>query len=257
MNAALPVLWADWPAPATVRACTTLRYGAGVSAAPFDTFNLGRRNGDAPLAVAHNRAQLRDGLCLPGEPRWLRQVHGIDVLRADAAADARQDDEPQADAAITSTPRTVLAVLTADCLPVVFAAVRGDEIAVAHAGWRGLAAGILEATLHALRTPPQHLLAWLGPAAGPDAYEVGDEVCDAFVTIRPQAADAFVATRPGHWRMDLYALARQRLVAAGMRGDAIHGGGQCTISEPQRFFSHRRDGASGRIATLAWLETRD
>ena len=158
----------------------------------------------------------------------------------------------QADAAITASPGVVLAILTADCLPVVFAAHDGCEIAVAHAGWRGLAAGMLEATVAAMRTPASALMAWLGPAAGPDAYEVGVEVFDAFVSRDRAAEAAFLPTRPGHWNVDLYALARRRLAAAGVT--QVHGGGLCTISDPQRFFSHRRDGRGGRIATLAWMQ---
>lgn len=240
-------LWANWPAPATVRACTTLRYGAGISPAPFDTLNLGLRNGDDATNALRNREILRERLRLPSAPRWLRQVHGVEVVRDPGM------DEPQADAAVTSQANTVLTVLTADCLPVVFASKEGDEIAVAHAGWRGLAAGVLEATLQAMRTPPQDVLAWLGPAAGPNAYEIGTEVRDAFVTNNAQAAEAFVDTRPGHWHVDLYALARQRLIAGSMHLDAIYGGDRCTISESHAFFSHRRDTVSGRIATLVWL----
>jgi hypothetical protein len=146
----------------------------------------------------------------------------------------------------------VLAILTADCLPVVFAADDGSEVAAVHAGWRGLAAGVLEATLAAMRTPPARVLAWLGPAAGPQAYEIGAEVFDAFVARDPRADIAFVATRPGHWRVDLYALARMRLAVAGVAD--VHGGGLCTISDPQRFFSHRRDQRTGRMATLVWFE---
>ena len=160
----------------------------------------------------------------------------------------------QADAAITASPGVVLAILTADCLPVVFAAHDGCEIAVAHAGWRGLAAGMLEATVAAMRTPASALMAWLGPAAGPDAYEVGVEVFDAFVSRDRAAEAAFLPTRPGHWNVDLFRLARMRLAAAGIADGHVHGGGLCTISDPQRFFSHRRDGRGGRIATLAWMQ---
>jgi YfiH family protein len=236
---------ADWPAPPGVVAFTTLRHGAGVSQPPFDSFNLGSRAGDEPDAVTGNRAHLRASFGLPGAPRWLRQVHGTTV------AVEPGEDEPEADAAVTRTPGTVLAILTADCLPVVFAADDGSGIAAAHAGWRGLAAGVLEATVSAMDAPPARILAWLGPAAGAQAYEVGDDVRDAFVARDPDAARAFVATRPGHWHVDLYALARQRLAACGV--ERVHGGGLCTISDPARFFSHRRDRRSGRMATLAWL----
>jgi YfiH family protein len=236
---------ADWPAPPGVRALTTTRHGMGVSRPPFDAFNLGARCGDDPEAVTKNRRQLDDALLLPSPPRWLRQVHGIGVACEPGF------DEPEADASVTSTPGTVLAILTADCLPVVFAARDGTEIGAAHAGWRGLCAGVLEATVAAMETPAQHLLAWLGPAAGPRAYEIGEEVFDAFVSGDAGAAEAFVPTRPGHWKVDLHALARRRLEAVGI--NAVHGGGLCTMSDPARFFSHRRDQRSGRIATLAWI----
>lgn len=242
MTAFLP---ADWPAPPGVRALTTLRHGLGGSQSPFDTFNLGSRCGDGVVVVTENRRQLEAALALPSPPRWLRQVHGM------AVAVEPGDDEPEADAAVTATPGTVLAILTADCLPVVLAAKDGGEIAAAHAGWRGLCTGVLESTVGAMRTPPDQLVAWLGPAAGPQAYEIGTEVFEAFTARDGRARMAFVPTRPGHWRVDLYMLARQRLLDAGMTD--VHGGGLCTISDPSRFFSHRRDGRSGRIATLAWI----
>lgn len=244
-------LHADWPAPPGVRALTTLRFGLGVSLPPFDRFNLGNRCGDAAEAVAENRRQLEAALQLPSPPRWLRQVHGIEVVRFGGQADAV---EPDADAAVTSAPGTVLAILTADCLPVVLAADDGSEIAAAHAGWRGLCAGVLEATVASMRTPPQRLRAWLGPEAGPQAYEIGEEVFAAFTARDGRAHLAFLPTRPGHWKVDLSMLARQRLLDAGVT--AVHGGEHCTISAPQQFFSHRRDGRSGRIATLAWMQPR-
>ena len=245
-------LQADWPAPPGVRALTTTRHGLGVSQAPFDALNLGARCGDAAEAVAENRRQLAEALHLPSPPRWLRQVHGIDAVR-DPGAVERIDDEPAADAAVTATQGVVLAILTADCLPVVFAAKDGSEIAAAHAGWRGLANGVLEATVAAMRTPAEHLVAWLGPAAGPRAYEIDAPVRDAFLAHDAGADAAFVSTRDGHWRVDLYALARMGLGAAGLSATDIHGGGLCTISDPQRFFSHRRDQRTGRLATLAWI----
>lgn len=273
---------ADWPAPPGVRALTTTRHGLGVSQAPFDAFNLGSRCGDDAEAVMENRRQLEAALQLPSPPRWLRQVHGIDVVRFEtpppakagggrvgvALADVDEKGtppqpspafagegaglEPEADASVTATPGTVLAILTADCLPVVLAAKDGGEIGVAHAGWRGLCAGVLEATVAAMQTPADHLIAWLGPAAGPQAYEIGEEVFDAFVSGDAGAFAAFASTRPGHWKVDLHALARRRLAAVGVTD--VHDGGLCTISDPSRFFSHRRDGRSGRIATLAWIE---
>ena len=253
---------ADWPAPPGVHALTTLRHGMGVSQAPFDSFNLGLRNGDDPDAAMENRRRLEAALDLPSPPRWLRQVHGTNVFLLPARgekvpkADEGQESEPEADAAATSVPGNVLAVLTADCLPVVFAAKDGSEVAVAHAGWRGLVAGVLEATVAAMTTAPENIVAWLGPAAGPDAYEIGAEVFDAFALCDPRAETAFVPTTPGHWRVDLYALAKQRLADVGVVD--VHGGGLCTISDPVRFFSHRRStldgsGRAGRMATLAWI----
>jgi len=241
-SGALPADLAGVPG---VVAFTTLRHGVGVSQPPFDDFNLGSRCGDDADAVRRNRVALVEHFALPAPPRWLRQVHGR------AVAIEPGDEEPEADAAVTRTPGVMLAILTADCLPVVLTARDGSEVAVAHAGWRGLAGGVLEATLAAMTTPPGDVVAWLGPAAGPDAYEIGRDVFDAFVPGQPQAEGAFAATRPGHWRVDLYALARQRLLAAGL--GSVRGGGLCTISDKERFFSHRRDQRSGRMATIAWL----
>jgi hypothetical protein len=247
-------LHADWPAPPGVHGGVTLRRGAGRSQAPFDTFNLGNRHaaeGDDPSVVDANRAELVERLGLPSAPRWLRQVHGTRVvhLHADDGAGA----EPEADAAVTSDPGVVVAILTADCLPVLFAARDGSEVAGAHAGWRGLADGVLEATLAAMRASPGDVVAWLGPAAGPAEYEVGVDVYDAFVSKDWSCGSAFTVTRPHHWRVDLYALARRRLELAGMAPSAIHGGGLSTIAEPARFFSHRRDRRSGRMASLVWM----
>jgi len=250
MTRAASTAWldADWPAPRGVRALTTLRYGLGSSKAPFDALNLGLRCGDETATVIDNRHQLAAALGLPSAPRWLRQVHGIDVAIEPGI------DEPEADASVTSTPDMVLAILTADCLPVVFSAKDGSEVAAAHAGWRGLADGVLEATVAAMGTPAEGIVAWLGPCAGPQAYEIGQEVFEAFVSRDPRATSAFLATRPAHWKVDLYALARQRLADAGIGPNNIHGGGLCTISEPSRFFSHRRDNCTGRLATLIWRE---
>lgn len=250
-----PWINADWPAPPGVCAITTRRFGAGVSTAPFDALNLGLRSGDDLDAVIENRRQLDELLALPARPHWLQQVHGTDVARFDAQAlaSASSDIEPTADAAVTDVAGEVLAILTADCLPVVFAARDGSEIAAAHAGWRGLAAGVIEQTVASMRTAPEELLVWLGPAAGPEAYEVGAEVREAFLAHDPAAASAFAVTRPGHWKVNLYALARQRLAACHIAASHVYGANRCTISEPDDFFSHRRDGRSGRIATLVWM----
>ncbi len=244
MNEAL--IFPDWPAPLNVRAVTTTRRIAGQSRAPFDAFNLGSRCGDTPEFVAANRASLTQVFDLPFTPRWLRQVHGIDVLDADAPA---QDGEPEADAAITRTDDVVLAILTADCLPILFCVDDGSAIAAAHAGWRGLAGGVIEATIARIGVPGSRLLAWLGPAIAASSYEVGAEVRAAFVDAQPSAASAFVPTHPGHWHCDLYALARQRLTAAGVT--RVHGGGFDTFSDV-RFYSYRRERETGRFASLIW-----
>ncbi|HET6603636.1 MAG TPA: peptidoglycan editing factor PgeF [Xanthomonadaceae bacterium] len=247
---------ADWPAPPGVHAVATRRHGVGVSVAPYDHFNLGLRCGDDAAAVAANRATLVRLLALPASPRWLRQVHGTGVARLeDPATDAEEGEEAEADAAVTTRADTVLAVLTADCLPVALAADEGGEVALAHAGWRGLAAGVIEATVAAMRTPPAHTIAWLGPAAGPQRYEVGEEVRAAFVEHASCARSAFTGTGPGHWSCDLYALARQRLAALGIT--RVSGGGLCTIGAPDAFYSHRRDGVTGRMATLVWREASE
>lgn len=270
---ASPFLPADWPAPRGVHGLTTLRYGAGVSVAPFERFNLGNRyaaDGDDPAAVDANRAALVGVAGLPSAPVWLRQVHGTGVFRAversgastastgtdslSGRAQVEASNEPEADAAVTSVPGTVLAILTADCLPVLFCADDGSEVGAAHAGWRGLVGGVLEATVNAMATSPERLIAWLGPAAGPQHYEVGAEVRDAFVSRDRWADNSFIATRPGHWNVDLYALARRRLTGAGLVADRIFGGGLCTIADPARFYSHRRDQRTGRMASLVWLQ---
>ena len=243
------LLLPDWPAPPGVRACVTTRRLPGASLPPFDAFNLGARCGDDPDAVRANRAQLVELAALPGAPHWLSQVHGTAVH--EVAAGTPETDEPEADAAVTRVPGAVLGVLTADCLPVLFATRDGSTIGAAHAGWRGLAAGVLEATVAAMRAPGGEILAWLGPAAGPARYEIGAEVRAAFVDADADAAASFIPTRPGHYLIDLYALARRRLAAAGV--SRIHGGGLCTISDATRFYSYRRDGHTGRMASLIHL----
>jgi len=244
---ALETIVPDWPAPARVRTLMTTRSG-GVSAGGYASLNLGMRCGDDPAAVSENRARL--GALLPAPPVWLKQVHGIAVADAEAARARR--DEPEADAALARSSGTVCAVLVADCMPVLLADEDGSAVAVAHAGWRGLCGGVIEATLDALHLPAGRVLAWLGPAIGPRVYEVGDEVRAAFVARDAAAAQAFVATRTGHWLLDLYAIARQRLAARGVT--RVHGGGFCTYTDAERFFSFRRQGAaSGRMAALVWL----
>ncbi|MCX7557546.1 peptidoglycan editing factor PgeF [Xanthomonadaceae bacterium JHOS43] len=239
----------EWPAPANVSALVTVRNLPGKSLPPFDAFNVGAQCGDNVDAVLANRALLGSLAALPGPPHWLSQVHGVAVHRVTAREPS--DVPPQADAAITEVPGAVLAILTADCLPVLFASRDGSEIGAAHAGWRGLAAGVLEASVAAMRTSTDQLLAWLGPAAGPARYEIGEEVRAAFVDADPGAAVCFVVTRPGHFLIDLYALARRRLAAACVT--AVSGGGLCTLSDPARFYSYRRDGRTGRMATLLWM----
>jgi YfiH family protein len=241
------MLQAPWPLPPRVRAAQTTRHG-GVSLAPYAELNLATHVGDDPAQVQTNRRLLRAHLALPNEPLWLEQVHGIAVHRASPENTPTQP--PRADAAYTDQPGVVLAVLTADCLPVLFAARDGTEIAAAHAGWRGLHAGVLEATLSHFRSPPSDILAWLGPAISPTAFEVGEDVYHAFTEHDPAAASAFIpSSRTGHWQADLYRLARLRCHAAGVQ--SIHGGDLCSFSDP-RFFSYRRETPTGRMASLIW-----
>lgn len=234
----------DWPAPANIRAVITTRAG-GVSRGPFASFNLGLRTGDDPQAVAANRARLRHEL--PQEPKWLRQAHGSGVADADTVTGA-----PEADASVARTPGTVCAVMIADCVPVLLTDRAGSAVAMAHAGWRGLAAGVIENTLGALALDPAGLLAYLGPGIGARAFEVGADVRDAFLVRDPQAEAAFAPHAPGKWLADLFLLARQRLQRAGVR--SIHGGGLCTYSDAARFFSYRRERTTGRMAALIWRE---
>ncbi|WP_411385663.1 peptidoglycan editing factor PgeF [Pseudomonas sp. MPB03] len=233
----------DWPAPARVKACVTTREG-GASLAPFDSLNLGDHVGDDPTAVAENRRRLTDPFAIT--PAWLQQVHGIVVVEADPTQVAT------ADASWTATPGIACTAMTADCLPVLFCNRAGTRVAAAHAGWRGLANGVLEATLDSLAVPADEILAWLGPAIGPQAFEVGPEVREAFIAQLPQAAQAFVASpNAGKCLADIYALARLRLAARGIT--AVYGGGFCTVTDP-RFFSYRRNPRTGRFASLIWIE---
>jgi len=241
-----PWIVPDWQAPASVGAAVSTRLGPGVSAAPYDRLNLGLRSGDDLAAVVANREALALALHLPERPLWLRQVHGTDV----ADATLPPDDEPVADAAVARGPGKALAILTADCLPVLFASGDGGTIGAAHAGWRGLAAGVLENTVARMDVPAADIHAWLGPAIGGPSYEVGGEVRAAFVEGDAGAGSAFTPTRPGHWLCDLYVLARRRLEAAGVRH--VSGGGFDTFRDA-RLYSYRRDGAaSGRFASLIW-----
>ncbi len=242
MNPSSDWLTPDWPAPASVRACVTTRAG-GVSLAPFDSLNLGDHVEDAPLAVAANRQVLIDALGC--RPAWLQQVHSADVVEADSRC------VPTADASWTATPGTACAVLTADCLPALFCDRAGTRVAAAHAGWRGLAGGVLENTVAALGIEPAELLVWLGPAIGPQSFEVGAEVREAFVAVHTEAQRAFVpSANAGKFMADLYALARIRLAASGV--NAVYGGGLDTFSDP-RFFSYRRAARTGRFASLVWI----
>lgn len=246
--AELQFITPDWPAPTRVRALTTTRAG-GASAGAYSSLNLGDHVGDDPQAVGRNRALLREQGALPAEPLWLKQVHGTNVVNA-----LKVTAGVEADGAYTDTAGVVLAVLTADCLPVLLCDRRGSAVAVLHAGWRGLAAGVIEQGVRALNVPAGALLAWLGPAIGPDSYEVGEEVRSAFVGSDPGAAGAFRESEAGRWHADLYELARRRLRALGV--EAIHGGGQCTLRDAERFYSFRRDGQTGRMASLIWLDNR-
>lgn len=236
------LLQPDWPAPARVRTCVTTRAG-GVSLVPYDSLNLGDHVDDDVLAVTENRLRLKKTLGC--QPAWLRQVHGTRVVEADVTVVA------EADASWSATPGIASAVLTADCLPVLFCDRAGTRVAAAHAGWRGLASGVLERTLDALAVPPGEVLVWLGPAIGADAFEVGAEVRAAFVDEHAQAGVAFrPGTLPGKYLADIYQLARIRLAACGV--DAVYGGGLCTVSDP-RFYSYRRAPRTGRFASLIWL----
>lgn len=235
---------ANWPAPDNIFAGTTKRSG-GASQGVYARLNIGAHVGDDPQSVAENRRQLRNLIDLPNEPNWLQQVHGAAVVTAPCT-----DAEPEADACIATSPATVCAVLTADCLPVLFTSVDGQTVAAAHAGWRGLSAGILEATVDAFECSPDQIIAWLGPAISQPAFEVGDEVREQFVARHPAAAAAFVANAAGRWQADLYRLARLRLKNCGVI--RIFGGDCCTFAQSDEYFSYRRDGQCGRMASLIY-----
>ena len=250
MNNPLTCLYPEWPKPDKVRAYVTTRAG-GVSLPPYDTLNLGSHVGDELEWVAENRRRLKAAIGLRGDLHWLEQVHGTEVIELGSA------NQPgcRGDAACTGQSGQACVVMTADCLPVLFCDRAGTWVAAAHAGWRGLVDGILEQTVARYPGQPEELLAWLGPAIGPKVYQVDDGVRARFIARDRRAADAFTADGPGHWLMDLYQLARQRLVQAGV--GAVYGGDHCTYSEPQRFYSFRRDGVTGRMAALIWLAADD
>ncbi len=233
----------DWPAPPTVKALQTTRLG-GLSAAPYDSLNLGLHVGDDPVRVNRNRQSLAQ--LLPSEPVWLEQVHGIEVANADLAA-----CRVVADASVAKQRGSVCVVMTADCLPVLLCDEEGTVVGAAHAGWKGLAAGVIEATVQQMGVAPHKLMAWLGPAIGPESFEVGAEVRAAFMAHDAKAADAFKPHGEGKFLADIYALARQRLHALGVA--RVHGGTLCTYCQKDKFFSYRRDGVTGRMGTFIWL----
>ena len=240
----LSLIVPDWPVPANVKSLQTTRIG-GVSQAPYDSLNFGDHVGDDPLKVAANR-QLLNSL-VPTEPLWLQQVHGLTVVDAAVASCL-----PTADAAYTSQKGAVCAVMTADCLPILLCDAAGTEVAAVHAGWKGLLDGVFEASVNTMKSPHGELLAWFGPAIGPTAFEVGDDVRDAYIQHDAKAAEAFVPHGENKWLGDIYRLATQRLHRLGVTN--IHGGGLCTYTDAARFFSFRRDGATGRMATMIWLD---
>jgi hypothetical protein len=245
------VTWivADWPAPAGIVGGTTLRTG-GVSQQSYASLNLGAHVGDDERCVQLNRSRFVRDCELPGEPAWLTQVHGTTVVRAGKSGDSRVADAVISHSARPDSARQVCAVLTADCLPVLLASEDGCEIAAAHAGWRGLCDGVLEATVSALESPPCRLMAWFGPAISQPAFEVGTEVRDRFVAADPGASGCFEENARGRWQADLYGLAALRLQNVGVT--RVYGGGRCTFGEPDAFFSYRRDGQCGRMATFVF-----
>ncbi len=238
----------DWPAPPRVRALTTTRIG-GASRGPYAGLNLGDHVGDEPRAVRQNRELLQRELGLPAQPLWLEQVHGCEVVRVE-----RDSGGCTADAAMTRESGRVCAVLTADCLPLLLCDRAGSRVAAVHAGWRGLLDGVIESALDALELPAEQLLCWMGPAIGPDVFEVGSEVRAGFVERDPGSAAAFRPSPAGRWLADIHALARRRLAARKI--GFVAGGGYCTVSNPGRFYSYRRDGVTGRMASLIWIEPR-
>jgi YfiH family protein len=244
----LPAEWItpEWPAPPNVRAFVTTRPG-GVSEGEYASMNLGTSSGDDPERVAQNRRIVREHL--PSTPQWMAQIHGTDVADLDRL---REGEVPRADAAVTSQAGKVAVVLTADCMPLLLCDRAGRRVAVAHAGWRGMAAGVIESAVSSLRAQPADVMAWMGPTIGPAAFEVGAEVREAFLAGAPEAASAFTSHTPGKYMADLYALARQRLARAGVA--QVSGGAFCTYREAGRFFSYRRVPRSGRMGAFIWME---
>ena len=238
----------DWPVPSHVGSLLTTRLG-GVSHGDYASLNLGDHVGDDPAAVARNRLLVTERV---PQPLWLEQVHGTQVV--DAAQSRGSLAPPQADAAFVREPGIACVVMTADCLPVLFCDRSGTVVAAAHAGWRGLLAGVLEETMRSMAVPGAELMAYLGPAIGPQAFEVGDEVRSAYLAADAESALAFTPRAPGKWLADIYLLGRQRLAAQGLT--QVYGGSCCTFSDAQRFFSYRRDGKTGRMASMIWLKSR-
>jgi len=234
----------NWPAPKNIKAFTTTRE-TGVSDKSYASFNLAAHVDDNLLHVKKNRQLLFEALNLPSEPVWLEQVHGVQIINADHA-----DKSPQADASFSTEKNNVCVVMTADCLPLLICNRQGTKVAAAHAGWRGLQAGVIEASIEALAENKQDILVWLGPAIGPEVFEVGDEVRQKFIDEMPETISAFTANKPGHWLADIYQLAKIRLQNIGI--SEIYGGDFCTYTDQQRFYSYRRDGATGRMASLIW-----
>lgn len=243
----------DWPVPPQVKTLISCRQG-GVSEGVYSSLNMGLHVGDVVSAVHENRMILETqaaNMSQSGKPPaiiWTEQVHGIQVVEALMPS----IEPPVADAAFTDKPGLACVVMTADCLPVFFCDEMGSKVAVAHAGWRGLLGGILEETIRAMRVPTNRLLAYLGPAIGPGAFEIGSEVRSAFVEADPTTAAAFRTAREEKWLADIYHLARLRLFKHGI--ERIHGGNFCTVTEKNRFFSYRRDGVTGRMASMIWLD---
>lgn len=241
------LIYPNWPQPETVMACSTTRIG-GNSLPPYDSFNLGLHVGDQPRLVTQNRNSLMKIAQLPTQPCWLNQVHGTRIIDL---AKEKKGNLP-ADAAYSCEQGQVCVVMTADCLPVLLCNEQGTEIAAVHAGWRGLCDGILEKAIKQFKSPVSSIMAWLGPAIGAEKFEVGGEVRSAFIEQDMQLAQGFKAYNNGKYLADLYLLARLKLSAAGVPN--IYGGTYCTVSEPTRFFSYRRDGVTGRMASLIWLK---